>query len=1242
MDPLTALSVAASVVQFVSYGSELVSKSRELYKSAHGTLTENAEIEEASKRLQEMTAPLQGIQGDQILEQICSGCVEVSRELVQRLDNLKVPEDHRHKKWKSFRQALKSVIGKSKIDEIEGRLHGFRMELDTHVLLGLRDMFDRFEKNIQNVVINGVPSHMVSQEDVSEKFGAMVTASQNELYKNLREFFAELAREQKELRELRIKLSVLENLRFATMSIRQETISVAYQNTFEWIFRDPVAHQKPWSNFDQWLESGNGIYWINGKAGSGKSTLMKFVLNHERTQEKLDIWSQDGKLVTPGFFFWRSGDRDQATQEGLLRSLLYDVLERRRELIPAVFPDDWEKWCFLGSNNIPISFSHWTLAKLKVAFQRLANQASHQLRFCFFIDGLDEYSGDHEDIATYFCKLSSSEFVKFCLSSRTWPLFREMFQNRPQLRLQDLTFEDIQLYIENRLSSRPRMLHLERTDPESAAQLVQSIRHKACGVFLWVDLVVKSILKGLSNRDNIQTLRRRVDAVPPDLEDLYGHMLSLIDPVYKEERSRIFRLFQISQDMEWIYWALEADLKGTLSKRLPAPDANTSYAGNNYFKDILEEMEMILQTRCGGLIEVQFSTKGNKDDTLGRWKKGGLIKNRFSTKGNKDDTLGRWKKGRLAYIHASVSDYLHRPDVWCEIISPTNCDKRYWNPEMALLFSSILCLKSLRCIELQENQSTLAYVWMRWRYVEDIIRREMDTANFHVDTAITLLDAFDAAATNLAQNFQVPCGKYWGPISLHWSQRNKSVQLPADFLSLALENEFYFYINQKLAQNRSLVLGRSRPLRGAPLLAFTLFNDRQFMDLKTIEFLLEFSADPNEQFEGYSLWQYFLHMLHTVGNVAFTSSSEREDLLRFFIVMLKSGADLSASCIQGNSCWEDIYSGKKIWLAKGNSDARVFGKFQVESLIEHGEGILEDLTTKGEPTLESPPQSPIRNHSIFTHSIVTQGRIGPPTRDEGIENSELSWPSTPCSDMMIDDISLDGNTEPFLSTEATKSEPSFSRGTTLIHTQNGVTDSYKSLERITSNTPSDTAQSAANGKEKDSMSKQVIRKGTTDKFIIPSIRTKELGLFSAKKGAHFDGRIPQERSMVVDDASPDDGGQLLRRVESMEAEPVDIYDESEDGGVQLSNGGQGMEVEPVDPRSFQDKHCLVNIIKDIFNTEEHPNGADELLELVEQIKNDQGSAKCTLPFTSLASSNGAMAQKRKYSGPVEIPWKKRH
>jgi hypothetical protein len=42
MDPLTALSVAACVVQFVDYGTKLLSKGRELYKSADGALWENS------------------------------------------------------------------------------------------------------------------------------------------------------------------------------------------------------------------------------------------------------------------------------------------------------------------------------------------------------------------------------------------------------------------------------------------------------------------------------------------------------------------------------------------------------------------------------------------------------------------------------------------------------------------------------------------------------------------------------------------------------------------------------------------------------------------------------------------------------------------------------------------------------------------------------------------------------------------------------------------------------------------------------------------------------------------------------------------------------------------------------------------------------------------------------------------------------------------------------------------------
>jgi hypothetical protein len=39
--------------------------------------------------------------------------------------------------------------------------------------------------------------------------------------------------------------------------------------------------------FSEWLSPNKSLFWINGKPGSGKSTLMKFLLEHLRTQELL-------------------------------------------------------------------------------------------------------------------------------------------------------------------------------------------------------------------------------------------------------------------------------------------------------------------------------------------------------------------------------------------------------------------------------------------------------------------------------------------------------------------------------------------------------------------------------------------------------------------------------------------------------------------------------------------------------------------------------------------------------------------------------------------------------------------------------------------------------------------------------------------------------------------------------------------------------------------------------------------
>ena len=45
------------------------------------------------------------------------------------------------------------------------------------------------------------------------------------------------------------------------------------------------------TTFVNWLSTGNGIFHIYGKLGSGKSTLMKFLCDHPRTESELQKWA---------------------------------------------------------------------------------------------------------------------------------------------------------------------------------------------------------------------------------------------------------------------------------------------------------------------------------------------------------------------------------------------------------------------------------------------------------------------------------------------------------------------------------------------------------------------------------------------------------------------------------------------------------------------------------------------------------------------------------------------------------------------------------------------------------------------------------------------------------------------------------------------------------------------------------------------------------------------------------------
>jgi hypothetical protein len=115
-----------------------------------------------------------------------------------------------------------------------------------------------------------------------------------------------------------------------------------------------------------------------------------------------------------------------------------------------------------------------------------------------------------------------------------------------------------------------------------------------------------------------------------------------------------------------------------------------------------------------------------------------------------------------------------------------------------------------------------------------------------------------------------------------------------------------------------------------------------------------------------------------------------------------------------------------------------------------------------------------------------------------------------------------------------------SRDTPSIHTQNSVAESQDSLERVSSNTPSEMNTPSGN-KDKESSFRQLLRKGSSSKFSISSFRNKESGLFSSGKkagssAANSDRNASVERDGSFDENREDAG--LGKSADSLTSSPM--------------------------------------------------------------------------------------------------------
>jgi hypothetical protein len=486
------------------------------------------------------------------------------------------------------------------------------------------------------------------------------------------------------------------------------------------------------------------------------------------------------------------------------------------------------------------------------------------LNLCFLIDGLDEFEAnrknhkeiDCEEICKLFKGIASLKNVKVCLSSRPWVVFEDNFRDEPTLKLQDLTKGDIPHYTTCKFQNSSAFQRLAEEHPQAAENLISEVVDKSEGVFLWVRVVVQSLLSGLMDRDGIQDLERRLHSLPRDLEALYEHMLKRTDPNHLFWASQAFQIYRTSQHHRNQFGPEDAVEPLTVLALYLSCNADKLS-----FKSVISLQETDLWHRCN---EVGFQMTARCSGLLEASKR-------------KHSSMWADMNDPIRYMHRTAREFMERSDIWKDLLSRTHGTN--FNPYESLMKSSILQLGLVPDALFEQNDHVQIRnkIWVERTATSAMIYAHFTDLQTNKADA-KWLDRLDQIMTKFHLSHRAPLKRLHlqTPGNYHWSNqdlfrlnplgilgpRSSIRAAPFDgFLSYAVQFGLTRYVDEKLSQPAP----QNDANKEGPLLRYAVRDSplalRYPQSCKMVQLLLSYGEDPNEVCLGYSPWEEVLRCL---------------------------------------------------------------------------------------------------------------------------------------------------------------------------------------------------------------------------------------------------------------------------------------------------------------------------------------------------------------------------------------------
>ncbi|KAI6754076.1 hypothetical protein HG530_013252, partial [Fusarium avenaceum] len=332
--------------------------------------------------------------------------------------------------------------------------------------------------------------------------------------------------------------------------------------TFEWI---PNTSQ-----YRDWEANQNGLLWISGPPGKGKTMISIFL------SKRLETNNQDGTVI---WFFCDNKTASRNSAVNVVRGLMTQLIMKHPRVLSFLLPT----WKVQQDKTFQAN-SFETLWRI---FLDMLAVLENEKVYCV-LDALDEC--DEESLSTLLFKIKTlfdpsrdneaRKCLRLIIASREHPL--SLTQNLsafPRISLDDLG-HDIQLYIAEKVDHLARVKNIQGSPLQH--RIETALEEGAGGTFLWVSYVAQDLEQ--KTLDEIDTA---VNHLPRGLYAIYDRIISKIE---NETRGGI---------VEMLRWILLAARPLTISELCNAIDVKST--------DFLTREQICLGyvQSCGHLLQLQ-------------------------------------------------------------------------------------------------------------------------------------------------------------------------------------------------------------------------------------------------------------------------------------------------------------------------------------------------------------------------------------------------------------------------------------------------------------------------------------------------------------------------------------------------------------------------------------------------------------------------------------------------------------